>query len=282
MSNSIKGIEIFRTGTHNNDTYTTQDLDDMIAAHRALDFRPALKLGHSKDQPGAPAYGWITNLKRVGQKLYADFEDMHHSVTDAIRDGRYGRVSAEIYFGLKRGEKTYRRALKAVALLGAEVPAVAGLTPLHKMEFVASGFDSVALAAQTPMGHLSAGEELDDLIRAFMGETGTESYSEAMTAVLAENPSLHHSYAMHDSQTAEDMDAQRWANAMGLPDTREERSNAGIQIQKLVIAAIAKNPLLSNAAALKLVLQQNPLLAQAYRDGHGSSLGSNFDTVMGA
>ena len=64
---------------------------------------------------------------------------MHDSVVKAMRARAYDRFSSEIYFNLKRGGKTFRRALKAVALLGSEVPAVAGLTPLHKMEFAAEG-----------------------------------------------------------------------------------------------------------------------------------------------
>lgn len=147
-SNVIKGIEIFAVGTHNGDKYTEQDLDDMVAAFSSLDFRPAVKVGHTKDTPGAPAYGWVTNLKRVGAKLYADFESMHDSVIEAIRGKAYDRVSSEVYFNLKRGEKTFRRALKAVALLGAEVPAVANLVPLHKMEFAESGFEGVHACEQ--------------------------------------------------------------------------------------------------------------------------------------
>ncbi|MDZ4251324.1 MAG: hypothetical protein U1A72_01965 [Sulfuritalea sp.] len=138
-TNVVRGIEIFAAGTHNGDTYTEADLDEMVAAHTALDFRPAIKIGHTKDTTGAPAYGWVQNLRRVGQKLVADFTDMHDSVVEALRKRSYDRVSSEVYFNLNRGGKQFRRALKAVALLGAEVPAVAGLTPLHKMEFAADG-----------------------------------------------------------------------------------------------------------------------------------------------
>ncbi len=138
-SNTIKDVEIFATGTHNGDKYTEADLDKMVTAFGNLDYRPAIKIGHTKDKPGAPAYGWVANLRRTGTKLIADFTDMHDSVVDAVRKKLYDNVSAEIYFNLKRGGKTFDRALKAVALLGAEVPAVADLIPLHKMEFAAEG-----------------------------------------------------------------------------------------------------------------------------------------------
>ena len=178
-ANAIRGIEIFAVGTHNGDPYTEKDLDDMVTAFSELDFRPAIKVGHTKDQPGAPSYGWITGLKRVGEKLYADFESMHDSVVEAIRSKAYDRVSSEVYFNLKRGAKTFRRALKAVALLGAEVPAVAGLTPLHKMEFAESGFEGVHACEQqleVPVEALVAAfsERVSGLIQLFNEKEQTE------------------------------------------------------------------------------------------------------------
>lgn len=137
--NSVRGIEIFDIGKHNGDKYTEADLDSMVDAFKVLDYRPSVKIGHTKDYPGAPSFGWVTNLKKVGTKILADFESMHDSVIAALKDRRYDRVSSEVYFNLDRGGKKYPRALKAVALLGAEVPAVAGLVPLHKMEFAETG-----------------------------------------------------------------------------------------------------------------------------------------------
>lgn len=153
-SNAIRGVEIFSTGTHNGDEYTEADLDDIVTAFKELDYRPAIKVGHTKDnadKTATPSYGWVRNLRKVGTKLVADFEDMHDSVVDALRKRQYDRVSSEIYFNLHRAaadgvQKVYRRALKAVALLGAEVPAVSNLVPLHKMEFAADedAFDDLA------------------------------------------------------------------------------------------------------------------------------------------
>ena len=129
----LRGIEVFASGVHNGDTYTEQDLDDIVAAARELDFTPPLKAGHSEDKKGMPALGWARNLRREGAKLLADFTDMPQLVYDAIKDKRYNTVSSEVYWNLTRWAKTFRRALKAVALLGAEIPAVAGLKPLHEM-----------------------------------------------------------------------------------------------------------------------------------------------------
>ena len=181
-SNAVRGVEIFAPGTHNGDAYTEADLDDIISAHAELDFRPAIKIGHAKDAPGAPAYGWVTGLRKVGGKLVADFESMHDSVVAALRDKRYDRVSSEIYFNLKRGGKTFRRALKAVALLGADVPAVAGLVPLHKMEFIAEGFGSVAACEQgLEVGKQAIIDSLTERVASLTKTVNQQKEQDAMT-----------------------------------------------------------------------------------------------------
>ena len=149
-SNSIEGVELFATGTHNGDKYTEEDLDAIVEAFGKLDFKPPLKAGHGKDVPGMPALGWVANLRRVGSKLIADFSHMPDVVYQAIKDRRYNTVSAEIYWNLKRGGDAFRRALKAVALLGAEIPAVAGLRPLHE-HFHADETVEVKYASDTPL-----------------------------------------------------------------------------------------------------------------------------------
>jgi hypothetical protein len=169
-ANVLRGVEIFATGKHNGREFFEQDIDDLIQSFKDLDYRPALKVGHTKpDKPGAPAYGYITNLRKkvVGDvvKLVADFEGMHDSVFNAIRNRLYDRVSSEIYFNIERGKKVYRRALKAVALLGAEVPAVANLVPLHKIEFASQRAAAVFTAhADLDVPRGASMEALEDRI----------------------------------------------------------------------------------------------------------------------
>lgn len=126
----IENVELFATGTWNGDAYTEQDLDAMVTAFDKVGYNPPLKPGHS-DEPGTPALGWVANLKRVGDKLVGDLIDMPKKVYDVIKDRLFDTVSAEIYWDLERNGKTFKRALKAVALLGAEIPAV-DLKPLSE------------------------------------------------------------------------------------------------------------------------------------------------------
>ena len=132
-------FEIFSVGTWNGDKYSVDDLDEMVRNFDALteQVKPPLKLGHDdagvnmKLKGGQPALGWVKALKRVGEKLVATVTGMPEIVAKAIEKGLYKRVSSEIYWNLKLGDKTYKRVLSAVALLGATIPAVTNLKDLE-------------------------------------------------------------------------------------------------------------------------------------------------------
>jgi hypothetical protein len=127
----LTDVEIFRTGTWNGDEFTEDDLEQIVSNFGRVGFRPPVKLGHA-EKSGDAAFGWVKALRRKGDRLVADFMDLPRSVFDAIRDRKFDRVSSEIFFNLKRNNQTFRRALKAVALLGAETPAVSDLAPLRE------------------------------------------------------------------------------------------------------------------------------------------------------
>lgn len=126
----LKDVEIFRTGVWNGDRYNVADLDDMVGNFGKVGFTPPIKLGHA-EASGAPAHGWIRALRRIGDKLVADFHDLPKAVFKQIKRKQFGPVSSEIFWNLRRDGKVFKRVLKAVALLGAEIPAVSGLKPLH-------------------------------------------------------------------------------------------------------------------------------------------------------
>lgn len=218
-SNVVRGVEIFSPGTHNGEAYTEQDVDEMVSAFGKLDFRPAIKIGHTKDTPGAPSYGWVENLRKVGGKLVADFTSMHDSVLDALRKQSYNTVSSEIYHNLQRGGKKFRRALKAVALLGAEVPAVANLVPLHKMEFASEGefekFTSADEKLDVPATALleAVSERLTGLTKLFneLKETSTmdlKTLQARITALSEEVTELKKSDEDEDLEKIKGIEAQ--------------------------------------------------------------------------
>lgn len=135
----LNGIEIFSTGTWNGDKYTEKDLDAIVESFEQVGFRPPIKLGH-KENSGDPAYGWIKSIRREGKKLIADFMDLPEKLFNAIKDKQFDTVSSEIYWNMERAGKKFSRVLKAVALLGAETPAV-NLKPLRESFSLPDGGD---------------------------------------------------------------------------------------------------------------------------------------------
>jgi hypothetical protein len=165
----LNGVPIFSTGRWNNDEYTEADLDHMIAAYNQVGFKPPIKLGHDPSQPlaksdGMPAIGWVTNLRRVGKQLYADLQNLPKKVYEAIKRKNYDRVSAEVYWDYNEGSgKVYPRVLKALSLLGAEIPAVTSLAALEGL-YDASGhafkrYDLFFPSEQVPISPMMQGEE---------------------------------------------------------------------------------------------------------------------------
>lgn len=141
---SIDSVEIFSIGTHNGDKYTEKDLDSMVFAFDETKdkFRPYLKLSHNKDQQllseeELPAAGYISNLYRKGKKLIADFVDIPEKIYFLMKNKAYSKRSSEIYWGIDFAGKKYERMLKAVAILGADMPAVHNLDDIINMY----GFD---------------------------------------------------------------------------------------------------------------------------------------------
>lgn len=153
MAKSISEVEIMRTGTFEPGgaaagrkvTITEADLASMVESFESLvpvgGFTPVLKLGHSEAQrfmgqgSGAPNLGIIEKIWQVGSKVLANFVNVPDAVVDLIRQKRFTNVSVEIVPSLEFDGKTFANVLTAVALLGAELPAVKGLKELSAAVF---------------------------------------------------------------------------------------------------------------------------------------------------
>jgi hypothetical protein len=134
----IKGAEIFASGTWNGLDFTEDDLDRLVQSFEFFQLSGSvpLKLGHNDDQKvtdGQPALGWVDRIWRDGKKLLADFRDVPKVVHDAIRNGLYKHVSVELLRDVTAGTRTVPLVLDAVALLGADLPAVGTLKDLQAL-----------------------------------------------------------------------------------------------------------------------------------------------------
>jgi len=140
---NLDGVEIFSTGVWNGDKYTTSDLEKMVGNFDKTGFQPPLKLGHNDDQPemqdGEPALGYVGKIYLEGSKLIADLKELPKKIYEAIKRGNYKRVSSEIYWNYKSNNQVLDRVLKAVALLGTEIPAITNLEAIEGLYAKADG-----------------------------------------------------------------------------------------------------------------------------------------------
>jgi len=133
----LKDVEVFAAGEWNGDKYTEADLDEMVRAFKELKgkWKPVVKLGHKaqpKDATEQPALGFVTELKRKGKKLLATISNVPKTLMQAIKNGLYGRRSAEVLWNYRDEGKKYPRVLSAVAILGSSIPAVTTLADISK------------------------------------------------------------------------------------------------------------------------------------------------------
>lgn len=143
MPKNIQDVEIFATGKHRGSEVvdiTENDLQEMVKSFNELSgtggFQPVLKLGHDDVQKffgarkGAPNLGFVEKLRIEGSKILADFTNIPDALFDLIKQRRFNSVSIEMFPKTEFNGKQFKNVLTAVALLGAELPAVKGLKDL--------------------------------------------------------------------------------------------------------------------------------------------------------
>lgn len=145
MADGHRDVEILTTGTFKGVPITRADLDQLVSNFDALadHMKPPLKLGHEGAQilqgqrDGDPALGWVSGLKRTGDKLVATLSNIPQRLVELITSKRYRRVSPEIHLDFAKSPwegnlatGVQGKALIGLALLGADLPAVANLEDL--------------------------------------------------------------------------------------------------------------------------------------------------------
>lgn len=150
----LQNVEIFSVGKWKGSRTveaTSEMLDEIVQNFQDLNSIPGfgvpVKRGHSSNV-GDPAYGWMSDLKRNGDVLTADFTDVPSEIIDAIGKRRYNSVSIELAPKIEYAGKTYKNVLAGVALLGSEWPAVKGLAPLSASKFAEDGTEVLELNAK--------------------------------------------------------------------------------------------------------------------------------------
>lgn len=148
VTDDITGVEVLRTGTFRGrgsvpggDTWTDEDLHQAVAATAArLEAGEAIpvKVGHGDnqaaiigdapdllDETGKPALGWVRNPRVVGDRLLVDLAKVPRRFADLLRTGAYRARSVE----WRPGD----RSLAALAVLGAQAPAITSLADVFRL-----------------------------------------------------------------------------------------------------------------------------------------------------
>ncbi len=157
----LKDIEIFQAGKWKDVVYNLDDLDEIAANFIKLreSIKPPVKLGHNKEQEllkkdGWPAAGWIMKLKRVGDKLVADINDVPRKIARIINNRGYARISSEIYTNLQDSQGTkHGKVLKAIAFLGGDIPHLKNLDDIvaqYDASLLDNEYRSVIFMADDP------------------------------------------------------------------------------------------------------------------------------------
>lgn len=138
----MRGAEIFSIGEWNGLKFDDADLDNIVRAFHEFELagRVRLKFGHNDEQSmtdGLPALGWVSRVWKEGGKLLADFVNIPKTVYEAIRSGLYKFVSVELLKDVERNGRKSPWVLDAVALLGADPPAVSNLSDLQALATMA-------------------------------------------------------------------------------------------------------------------------------------------------
>lgn len=134
--NSIR-IEVFRSGTFtpmvgDAVTYSAVDLAG-IASSYDFDAAPApVVIGHPKTDD--PAYGWVTGFEYDADAdlLFADIGDLQPEFVDAVKAGRYKKVSMSFHMpDAPNNPNPGNWSAKHIGFLGGAAPAVSGLKPVQ-------------------------------------------------------------------------------------------------------------------------------------------------------
>ena len=123
----MKFFEVFKAGTYPQGKFTKEQIEEIAKNYDPSFCEAPITLDH--EQSG-PAFGWVENLKAEKGILKASFKDVTEDLKSFVNDGKYRKVSIEIYRELE-GKKPY---LKAVSFLGASIPQVKGMEAVQFKE----------------------------------------------------------------------------------------------------------------------------------------------------
>jgi ssDNA-binding Zn-finger/Zn-ribbon topoisomerase 1 len=144
---TIPDVEIMEVGTWKGNKYTEKDLDEAVNNFKEGVLEPYINIDHNdkltdvmRRQLNVMAMGFVSDLKRKGKKLLADFKQVPKLIAELIQAGALKKRSVEWWRQYKHANgKVLNNVLEAVTFHGANgVPAVntlADVVKIYKAEF---------------------------------------------------------------------------------------------------------------------------------------------------
>ncbi len=160
-------IEVFRTGTFkpmsgDEISYGADDLAGIASGYDPDNSPAPIVIGHPSTD--APAYGWVSGFEYDADtdRLYADIDELDPAFTEAVKAGRYKKVSMSFHTPDAPNNPTPGKwYAKHIGFLGGAAPAVSGLKPVQ----LAESAEGEAVTFEASFGEAGF-EETADLFRA--------------------------------------------------------------------------------------------------------------------
>lgn len=235
---SIQGVDIFAEGIWNGDKFTMDDLKQIVDTfNKTKDkLKPFLKLGHGDKQKALekdelPAAGFVDKLRIVGKKIVADFTNVPKKIFDLIKRRAFDRVSAELFINMPVDGVRHPFALKAIALLGGETPAVHDLDSMVDLFFVETVFGE---DSETKTYEIKTQEDTtmsEELIKKLAkAEAEVKQYQQEAAASDADAKTAEEAKAKAEKETTAAKEEADKAKAE-VAKTVEEKKNAEIDAE---------------------------------------------------
>ena len=148
----LKNVEILDTGTWSGSKQkqvTTDDIDQMIVNFKGGVAEPYVTLDHNdsysdkvKNFLKVASLGWVSDLRREGTKLIADFKQVPAKIAELIQNGMLKKRSVEYWPSdapYRVNGADYPNTLTAVTFFGADQPAVNSLSDDFEVLMLAYG-----------------------------------------------------------------------------------------------------------------------------------------------
>lgn len=282
MTKTIQNVEIFAVGEWNGREFDRADLDAMVRAFNDLSLadRLPVKLGHeAKDTE--PAQGWISELRRDGDKLLATLTQVPAGLVDDIKAGRWRHVSIELLADVVADGANYPWVPAGLAILGSARPAVDVLRPLH--EIIARALP-VGVRFRERLAFSRAPDEAETL-RAEIARLNRELVGREFDEAVRSGrilPRDRHAFEVRMGRDATLEEARKWITTTPRPTASNRPAAPGgagqdvstlpidatpdLEVVRLARAEIERSGgKLSFFDATQEVLHANPDLAERYR-----------------